>query len=159
MIRKKLMSLTVLVTLIVPAVSLAQQPAMADSTARIRDEGMNRSQAMKTMRYLTDVIGPRLTNSPNQRRANKWTRDQFAAWGLENSVVEEWGEFGRGWELRNFAASVWTFVASRRAPRMPLEEAVSTARAVVACAELVSHVFWWLGRSEYDVPLEPSCSQ
>ncbi len=120
MIRKKLMSLTVLVTLIVPAVSLAQQPAMADSTARIRDEGMNRSQAMKTMRYLTDVIGPRLTNSPNQRRANKWTRDQLEAWGLENSVVEEWGEFGRGWDLRNFAASVMTadeFIALRAFPK------------------------------------------
>ncbi len=120
MIRRKLMSLTVLVTLIAPVAAIAQQPAFADSTARIRDEGMNRSQAMKTMRYLTDVIGPRLTNSPNQRRANKWTRDQLAAWGLQNSVVEEWGEFGRGWELTNFNAAVQTneeYISLRAYPK------------------------------------------
>ncbi len=37
--------------------------------ARIRDEGLNRSQLMETPGYLTDVIGPRLTGSPQLRRA------------------------------------------------------------------------------------------
>jgi hypothetical protein len=122
MIRRKLISLTVLVTFLAPAAALGQTPsaAMTDAAARIRDEGMNRSEAMKTMRYLTDVIGPRLTNSPGQRRANKWTRDQFEAWGLKNSVVEDWGEFGRGWELKGFSASVTTpdeYIAFRAYPK------------------------------------------
>ena len=40
-----------------------------DPLARIRDEGLNRSQVMKTVRHLTDVIGPRLTGSPELKRA------------------------------------------------------------------------------------------
>jgi carboxypeptidase Q len=58
------------------------------------------------MRYLTDVIGPRLTNSPAQRRANRWTKEQLEKWGMKNAVVDPWGEFGRGWELKGFSASV-----------------------------------------------------
>lgn len=36
--------------------------------ARIKDEGTNRSQVMETMSWLTDVYGPRLTNSPTTAR-------------------------------------------------------------------------------------------
>src|SRR5881392_1228780 len=71
-----------------------------DPIARIRDEGLNRSEVMKTLSYLTDVIGPRLTGSPNMKRANEWTRDTMARWGLENAHLEAWGPFGRGWTLK-----------------------------------------------------------
>jgi carboxypeptidase Q len=84
--------------------AISQEAAIA----KIKDEGMNRSQAMKTMRYLTDVIGARLTNSPAQRRANQWTKEQFEKWGLKNVVVDPWGEFGRGWELKRYSATVAT---------------------------------------------------
>src|SRR5689334_5243657 len=77
-----------------------------DPIARIKDEGLNRSQIIKTLSYLTDVIGPRLTNSPNYRRASVWTRDKLAEWGLSNSHLEAWGPFGRGWEIKRFAAQV-----------------------------------------------------
>ncbi|MEQ2010558.1 MAG: M20/M25/M40 family metallo-hydrolase [Limisphaerales bacterium] len=73
---------------------------------RIRDEGLNRSQVMTTLSYLTDVIGPRLTGSPELRRANEWTRDRFTAWGLTNAQAEPWGQFGRGWSLKRFSAQV-----------------------------------------------------
>src|SRR5215470_18481229 len=68
-----------------------------DAIARIIDEGMNHSEAMTNLSYLCDVIGPRLTGSPNVKRANEWTRDQLAAWGLQNAHLEPWGPFGRGW--------------------------------------------------------------
>lgn len=85
----------------------AAKPAADDSAVvKIKDEGMNRSQAMATMRYLTDVIGARLTNSPAQRRANRWTKEQLEKWGMKNAAVDPWGEFGRGWELKKFTASV-----------------------------------------------------
>ncbi len=58
------------------------------------------------MGYLTDVIGPRLTGSPNMKRANEWTRDKLAAWGLANAHLEAWGPFGRGWTLKRFSAQV-----------------------------------------------------
>lgn len=73
---------------------------------RIRDEGMNHSQVMQTLSYLTDVIGGRLTNSPNMKRANEWTRDTMAKWGMQNAKLEPWGPFGRGWSLKSFSAQV-----------------------------------------------------
>jgi carboxypeptidase Q len=88
----------------------AQQPGSTkgptDPIARIRDEGLNRSQVMKTVGYLTDVIGPRLTGSPELKRANEWTRDQLASWGLTNAHLEPWGPFGRGWSLKHFSAQL-----------------------------------------------------
>jgi carboxypeptidase Q len=77
-----------------------------DPIERIKNEGMNRSQVMQTLSYLTDVIGPRLTNSPGMKRANEWTRDQMAKWGLQNAHLEAWGPFGRGWTLKRFSAQV-----------------------------------------------------
>jgi hypothetical protein len=86
----------------------AQQPAADpnDPIARIRDEGMNRSQVMQTLSYLSDVIGPRLTASPGMKRANNWTRDTLEKWGLQNAKLESWGPFGRGWTLKRFSAQV-----------------------------------------------------
>lgn len=77
-----------------------------DPIERIKDEGMNRSQVMKTLSYLSDVIGPRLTASPNMKRANEWTRDEMTKWGLQNAHLESWGPFGRGWILKKFSAQV-----------------------------------------------------
>jgi carboxypeptidase Q len=85
-----------------------ETPAMDpnDPIARIKDEGMNRSQVMHTLSYLSDVIGPRLTASPGLKRANQWTRDQLSKWRLQNAHLEPWGPFGRGWTLKRFSAQV-----------------------------------------------------
>ncbi len=77
-----------------------------DPVERIKDEGMNRSQVMQTLSYLSDVIGPRLTGSPNMKRANEWTREKLASWGLQNAHLEAWGPFGRGWTLKSFSAQI-----------------------------------------------------
>jgi hypothetical protein len=98
--------------LLVPTLVVAQAPAPSVYTApketidRIREEGMNRSQVMQTLSYMTDVIGPRLTNSPGMKRANEWTRDKMKEWGLQNARLESWGPFGRGWSLRSYSAAV-----------------------------------------------------
>jgi carboxypeptidase Q len=88
----------------------AQAPAGTKATPaeidKIKDEGLNRSEVMKTLSYLSDVIGPRLTASPQMKRANEWTRDTLTKWGLENAHLESWGPFGRGWELKRFSAQV-----------------------------------------------------
>lgn len=93
--------------LLSPSLAIAQQSsALAGDIQKIRDEGMNRSQAMATMKYLSDVIGSRLTNSPAQLRANRWTKDRLEKWGMKNAVIDPWGEFGKGWELKRFSAVV-----------------------------------------------------
>jgi hypothetical protein len=50
---------------------------------------------------LMDGIGPRLTGSPNLKKANDWTRDQLTAMGCTNAHLEDWGEFGMGWRQLN----------------------------------------------------------
>jgi len=68
---------------------------------RIRDEGLNHSHVMEFASALMDGIGPRLTASPNAKKANEWTRDTLTKIGLENAHLEDWGEFGMGWQQMN----------------------------------------------------------
>ena len=75
---------------------------------RIRDEGLNHSHVMEFGSALMDDIGPRLTGSPNARKANEWTRDTLTKIGLENAHLEDWGEFGLGWQQLNTWARMVT---------------------------------------------------
>ena len=75
---------------------------------RIRDEGLNRSHVMEFASALVDGIGPRLTASPNAKKANEWTRDTLTKIGLENAHLEDWGEFGMGWQQLNTWAHMVT---------------------------------------------------
>ena len=75
---------------------------------RIRDEGLNHSHVMEFATALMDGIGPRLTGSPNAMKANEWTRDTLTKIGLENAHLEDWGEFGLGWQQLNTWARMVT---------------------------------------------------
>src|SRR6266436_5769937 len=108
MIRRQFAAALLLFVLVAPYAAFGQQPQPnpTDPIVRIKDEGMNRSQVMQTLSYLSDVIGPHLTASPNAKRANEWTRDTLGKWGLQNAHLEAWGPFGRGWTLKHFSAQV-----------------------------------------------------
>lgn len=95
--RKTLLAAAAALALAIPAVSQSSDLTM---TTRIMDEGFNRSQVMLTAAYLSDQIGPRLTNSPAMRKAEGWTMGKFSEWGLTN-VHKEGFEFGRGWWIES----------------------------------------------------------
>ncbi len=59
-------------------------------TQAIIDEIDKRSELMSNIEYLCDMIGPRLTGSPNLVKANEWTRDKFKQYGLSNPHLESW---------------------------------------------------------------------
>jgi carboxypeptidase Q len=65
---------------------------------RIREEGFKHSHVMQLAGALFDGIGPRLTGSPNMAKASAWARDTMKAMGLANAHLEDWGEFGMGWQ-------------------------------------------------------------
>jgi len=75
-----------------------QEKVDLEMVTRIRYEGFRNSKIMDLAGGLMDAIGPRLTGSPNMKKANEWTREQLAALGLSNAHLEPWGPFGRGWE-------------------------------------------------------------
>ncbi len=108
MLRRKLTVVFLLSALLIPSFVYGQNvyTAPPEVIAKIKDEGMNRSQVMQTLSYLTDVIGARLTGSPALLNANNWTKDTLSKWGLQNAHTEGWGPFGRGWTLKSFNAEV-----------------------------------------------------
>src|ERR1700744_2445648 len=81
------------------------QPATEDIDlnmyARIRAEGLEHGKVMQFGDALANGIGPRLTGSPNMHKANEWTRDTLTPIGLSNAHLEDWGEFGMGWQQIN----------------------------------------------------------
>jgi len=89
------------------SIGLAQ---MVDTSAiaKIKDEGMNRSEVMEIMSYLTDVYGPRLTWSPEYREAGVWAGKKLKEWGLQNVYFDNFAPVGKGWTLKRFSANVLT---------------------------------------------------
>jgi hypothetical protein len=84
----------------------AQESVDLMMISKIKSEGFDNSQIMDIASYLTDVHGPRLTNSPNYWKASQWCVDQLTEWGLANAQLEPWGPFGRGWEVERFSMVV-----------------------------------------------------
>ncbi len=89
-----------------PAADTAPMPrpagtAAAKSAAELDQELLgsiaSRSELMKNLQHLSDVIGPRLTGSRPLERANKWAADKMESYGLENVKLEPW-EIPVGWE-------------------------------------------------------------
>jgi carboxypeptidase Q len=76
---------------------LAQEKVDIQMIQKIKDEELQHSQIEMLSYYLTDICGPRLTNSPGYRRAVAWAAQTLKQWGLQNAAPEPWGEFGRGW--------------------------------------------------------------
>jgi carboxypeptidase Q len=86
-------------------ISYAQTAEKIDTAivSKIKDEGFRRSQLMNTLSMLTDVHGPRLTNSPDFFNAAAFARTALQSWGLQNVHFDIWDEdFGRGWEVKKF---------------------------------------------------------
>lgn len=94
--KKNLLAILTLVFLL-PFVSVAQESVDMQMMQKIKDEEKQHSQVEMIAHNLTDVCGPRLTNSPGYKRALDWTTSTFKSWGLQNAGPEAWGEFGKGW--------------------------------------------------------------
>jgi carboxypeptidase Q len=93
-----------LAALLLPAQVAAQTETVDLATlARIRDEGMNRSQVMEHIIWMSDIYGPRLTGSTTMDQAAAWAMKQMRDWGL-TGVAQERFAFGKGWELVRFSA-------------------------------------------------------
>ena len=134
----------------------AQSRLDPDINARIRQEEKTHSEIMRTLHYLTDVYGPRLTGSPNAKAAAEWAVKTMTAWGFDNGHLEPW-EFGHpGWVNEHVTAHIVSPVkdqltvevlawspgtngtvtapavpsgASQIARRQPISQAISTASA------------------------------
>jgi carboxypeptidase Q len=85
--------------------AFAQEPVDTAMVAKIRAEGMDRGTVLDTFNHLTNVIGPRLTNSPAHKRSVAWTQERLRSYGLTNVHAEPF-DFGRGWTLDRFSVEM-----------------------------------------------------
>lgn len=90
--------------LIIPAVfflatAFAQDNIDYNAVEKIKKEGLTNSQVEKIAFNLIDKSGPRLTNSNGYKRAATYAVNQLTQWGIQNAKTENWGEFGKGWEV------------------------------------------------------------
>src|SRR6188768_405934 len=85
--------------LLANAIAVAgQEPVDLATIAKIKEEGLQRSQVLTTFNMFTNVIGPRLTGTPAHKAAADWSRQQLEKWGLSNARLDPF-DFGRGWTL------------------------------------------------------------
>jgi hypothetical protein len=68
---------------------------------RIRAEAFENSKVMEHLFYLTDVYGPRVTNSPGYRQAADWVVQRMQEYGIP-AKLEKWGPFGKGWTYTHY---------------------------------------------------------
>lgn len=78
-----------------------------DTLAQIKTEAFQHSQVMENLFYMSEVYGPRVTNSRNHKLAAEWAMKQMKEWGLKNVHLEKW-PFGYGWQIKHFYAAMET---------------------------------------------------
>ncbi|MDQ5845662.1 MAG: M20/M25/M40 family metallo-hydrolase, partial [Acidobacteriota bacterium] len=106
MLRKRSVALILVLSIFLLPLPAQSQSADDALRARIRKEGMEHSQILKTMHVLADVYGPRLTGSPNHKRAAEWAIKQMQQWGLENGRLEPWDFKHPGWLNERLTAHI-----------------------------------------------------
>lgn len=74
-----------------------------DTIAKIREEGLQRSQVMDIVGYIVDVIGARPTNSEAMRKAQLWAISKMKEIGLENVFIESYMDYGVTWDNEYFS--------------------------------------------------------
>jgi hypothetical protein len=103
--------------------SLAQEKIdqqTLEMISKIRYEGFHNSKITEIATGLLEEIGPRLTGSPNAKKANEWTRQKLEDFGLVNAKLDPWTPFGRGWaneytNVRMLSPDTQTIIAYAKA--------------------------------------------
>ena len=104
--KRRAIALSVILSVLSLQTFSQQSERAEDVRARIRKEGMEHSQLLRTMHMLTDVYGPRLTGSPNHKRAAEWAIKQMTEWGFASGHLEPWDFKHSGWLNERLSAHI-----------------------------------------------------
>src|SRR4051812_46780593 len=91
---------------LIPLLVWAEEKADLSMIYRIKQEAFDNSKVMDHAFFLTDVNGPRITNSPGHRQAAEWAAKRMTEYGMSNVNLEKWGPYGRGWSYSHFYAAM-----------------------------------------------------
>src|SRR5579871_3418099 len=98
------LSFTLAVAFLISAVYLySEEPVDLGVVHRIKAEAFENSKVMDHEFYLTDVYGPRLTNSPGFKAAGDWVVKRLQEYGLTKVREEPWAGFGPSWTYTRYS--------------------------------------------------------
>jgi hypothetical protein len=78
-------------------------PVDQEMVDNIREDGFDHSELSNTLSYMTDVLGARLTNSNDMRRAQTWAVKEMNRIGLTNIEIEPFMDYGVSWDNEYFS--------------------------------------------------------
>lgn len=73
-----------------------KESSETDIISQIIEEANDNSQLERLAHELLDVIGPRLTGTPQKKKANDWLLAQYEKWNI-SAKNDRWGKW-KGWE-------------------------------------------------------------
>lgn len=76
--------------------SYSQEKVDLEMINKIREEGFKHSQVMDMASMMSDVYGPRFSNSPAYNESAKWAVKRYQEYGID-AKMEAYGEVGVGW--------------------------------------------------------------
>lgn len=140
--------LLILLTLSIYFTSFAQDVSNDSVVSIIKKHGLENSQVMDIASWMTDVYGPRLTGSPGLDNATKWVMQKMTAIGMTNVHLQEWGPFGRGWEMAHFEMHMEspTYAPLIAYPKAWSSSATGTAEAIYLDVKTLDDVAKYKGK-------------
>lgn len=101
-------------------ITFGQNETTTDIADIIKKHGLEQSKVMETASWMTDVYGQRLTASTGLEKANEWAKSELEKIGMTNVQLQEWGPFGRGWDMTHFemhaeSPTYWPIIAYPKA--------------------------------------------
>jgi hypothetical protein len=112
---------------------------------KIKAEAYAGSHVADHLFWLTDVNGPRLTNSPGYKSAAAWAVERLKSFGASKPHLESWGPFGRGWSSPRWSLQL---VAPTQAPLAAVPRAWSGGTSGPVKAEVVYAPFQQRGERD-----------
>jgi carboxypeptidase Q len=99
---KKILTLALLAAIPLAAQQSSQESIDLGVLNDIKAQAFYNSQVMDHLFYLSEVYGPRVTDSPNHQAAAEWVMERLKFYGLKNVHLEPWGPFGNSWQYKKF---------------------------------------------------------
>lgn len=90
MAKNKILICAIAICMLAALPLTAQAPSLRDMYAQIKAEETNNSKIMWIIHEVADVYGPRVTGTPNLKRADDWAVKTMTSWGLQNAHLEGW---------------------------------------------------------------------
>lgn len=84
----------------------SQEPINHEVIKKIKIEGFQHSELMKTLSFISDVYAPRTMGTPQYLEAAEWAKSQMQEWKLDNSRLESTYNGERGWSVESFSVEM-----------------------------------------------------